>query len=85
VALFADLWDLTIRAVEQGDEDFVRRVCEYAAWADQQVNAGRLRSAADTVFFLPMLGNPSVLQVARRFLPDELIERKHRLLDDAAM
>jgi len=65
-----------VRAIHESNEDLIRRVFEYAIWADDQKDAGHLRSALDILFFTKLFRDPMSAAAADRFLPPELLNEK---------
>ena len=78
--LFVDLRDLAVEASKSGDEPLLRSTFAYSLWADEQVNAPHLRSAADIEFFMRLFDDPLLIAAATKYLPPELVFQKPQLL-----
>ncbi|MBI1337580.1 MAG: hypothetical protein GC164_11525 [Phycisphaera sp.] len=81
-SLFSDLYEMAIKATDEGDRERLDRIFEYALWADGQ-NAENLRSAADINFFMPSLRHTGLAEEAEHRLTPELMEEKRSLLIEA--
>ena len=82
VALFDNLHHMARRASNVGDRQLLDRIFQYATWADAQT-AENLRSAADIMFFGPILRDPQLASEAKARLPEALLSAKSHLLGAA--
>jgi hypothetical protein len=79
VELFAELRDMAQRAAHQRDSALLDRIFEYALWAEKQ-NAEDLKSTVDIVFFIPLLGDETLLREANPRVPTEILQAKRAMV-----
>jgi hypothetical protein len=79
VELFADLRLMAQRAANTNDSALLDRIFQYALWADDQKNTGRLRSAADIEFFMRLFNNHALASAAASRMPPELLAEKRTM------
>ena len=79
VDLFADLRVMAQRAAKADDSALLDRIFHYALWADEQTNAGHLRSAADIEFFMRLFDNPILASAAAKRMPPQLLGEKRAM------
>jgi len=73
------LYDELSRAISEGDDELSGRVFDYALWAETQTNAGHLRSAVDSLFFMKLFRDPEMEAMAVKYLPEEVVSAKRRM------